>query len=70
MKKIHRWTFQGVDTSHIKTTKDNGYVWVMIKGRQVRMKRVMAIQEGQTIISKKRENAAQGAEVHDGISTN
>lgn len=43
---IHKYTFQGVDTSNFKPPKDNGYVWVKVGNRQVRMKRTDAEKEG------------------------
>lgn len=46
----HHYTFQGVDTSRIRTTRDNGYVWVQQGGRQVRMKREQALEEGHAIV--------------------
>jgi hypothetical protein len=53
---IHHYTFAGVDMTGIKATKDNGYVWVQKVGKQVRMKRSEAIEEGYEIIHpKKRE---------------
>lgn len=52
----HHYTFQGVDTSRIRTTRDNGYVWVQQGGKQVRMKRERALEEGFLIVpSKKNE---------------
>lgn len=52
---IHHYTFQGVDMSGVKTTRDNGYVWVQKNGRQVRMKREEALNEGYEIIKKRFE---------------
>jgi hypothetical protein len=46
MKGIHNYTFQGVDMKKIKTTRDNGYVWVYKDGKQVRVKREEAENEG------------------------
>ena len=39
MKGIHNYTFQGVDMKGIKTTRDNGWVWVYKDGRQVRIRK-------------------------------
>jgi len=58
MDNIHNYTFQGVDMSHIKTTRDNGYVWVIKGGSQVRMKREEAIAEGYEIVKQKRSKRA------------
>lgn len=55
MDNIHHYTFQGVDTSHLKTKRDNGYVWVSVGvGKQARMKREVALAEGYEIIPQKR----------------
>ena len=54
---IHKWTFAGVDMTNIKTTKDNGYVWVKVGNKQVRIKKSEA--------PKKRENAGDEPEVKD-----
>ena len=51
---IHHYTFQGVDISHLRTTRDNGYVWVRKDGKQVRVKREIARAEGWEIVKKKR----------------
>ena len=67
VKTLHRYRFQGVDTSHIRSTRDNGYVWVWQGGRQVRMKRADAEREGRDIIPQKREKRRMSAEVHSGI---
>lgn len=45
----HNYTFRGVDTSHLKR-KDNGWVWVVINKKQVRMRREQAEQEGYEIV--------------------
>lgn len=63
----HNYTFRGVDTSHIKTGKDNGYAWVRIDGKQVRMLKVKALREGYEIIPQKRERRRESAEVNNGI---
>lgn len=55
MKGIHNYTFQGVDMSGIKTTRDNGYVWVWKEGKQIRVTRTEAENEGYEIISKVRK---------------
>lgn len=49
---IHRYTFSGVDTTGFRITKDNGYVWVWKGGRQVRVTRLEAEQEGYEIVGK------------------
>ena len=69
MKGIHNYTFQGVDMTGIKTTKDNGYVWVWNGSKQVRMKRDEAEAEGFEIIPQKRDKRRKGAEVQNGISS-
>ena len=53
MKGIHNYTFAGVDMKGIKSTKDNGYVWVWVGGKQVRMKRIEAEEEGYEIVERK-----------------
>ena len=65
---IHHYTFQGVDMSGIRTTRDNGFVWVWAGGKQVRMKRTEAEEEGFEIIPQKRDKRRKGAEVRNGIS--
>lgn len=61
---IHHYTFSGVDMKDIKTTKDNGYVWARTEsGKQTRMPRVQAIEEGYEIIPQRREKRRKGAEV-------
>jgi hypothetical protein len=50
----HNYTFRGVDTSHIKATRDNGYVWVRKNGREIRIKREIAVAEGYHIPTRKR----------------
>ena len=52
---IHRWTFSGVDMSNIKTTKDNGYIWIKIGNKQIRVKR--------TELPKKHDNVGDEPEV-------
>lgn len=49
---IHHYTFSGVDMKDIKTTKDNGWVWVWIGPKQVRIKREEALEEGYEIVGK------------------
>ncbi len=55
MRGIHNYTFQGVDMSGIKTTRDNGYVWVWKEGKQIRVTRAEAENEGYEIIQKVRK---------------
>lgn len=50
----HHYTFQGVDTSRIRTTRDNGYVWVRRDGKEIRVKRETALAEGLPIVPPKR----------------
>ena len=64
----HNYTFRGVDTSHLKR-KDNGWVWVIINKKQVRMRRQQAEEEGYEIIPQKRDKRRKGAEVQNGISS-
>lgn len=59
MGNIHHYTFQGVDMRNIKTTRDNGYVWVRRNGKQVRVKREIALAEGWHIVPKRRRDGAQ-----------
>ena len=66
---IHHYTFQGVDMSGIRTTRDNGFVWVWMGGKQVRMKRSEAEEEGYEIIQQKRDKRRKSAEVRNGISS-
>ena len=54
----HNYTFRGVDTSHIRSVKDNGWVWVWKNGKQVRIKREQAIAEGYKIIPQRRSERA------------
>lgn len=62
LNNIHNYTFQGVDMSGIKTTKDNGYAWVKVGGsKQVHMKREEAIKKG--LLPQKRIIRRKGAEV-------
>ena len=42
----HNYRFTGVDTSHLRRTRDNGYVWVRKDGKEIRVKREVAIAEG------------------------
>lgn len=63
VKTLHKYRFDGIDTSHIRTTRDNGYVWVWKGGKQVRMKRSEALMEGLEIIPQKRIERRKGAEV-------
>lgn len=61
---LHHYTFQGVDTSKLRTTRDNGYVWVMLEGgKQKRIRRDEAQREGYEIIPQKRKVRRMGAEV-------
>jgi hypothetical protein len=53
MKGIHNYTFQGIDMKGIRTTKDNGWVWVWNNGRQMRVKRIEAENEGYEIVTPK-----------------
>ena len=53
MTGIHHYTFQGVDMSNIRTTRDNGYVWAHRDGKQVRMPRQEAIEENLEIVGVK-----------------
>lgn len=62
VKTIHKYRFSGIDTSRIRVTKDNGYVWVILGGKQVRMKRADAEREGYEILQKRMERR-KGAEV-------
>lgn len=54
MDNIHNYTFQGVDMKGIRTTKDNGWVWVWKGSKQVRMRREEAEQEGYEIVAIKK----------------
>lgn len=66
VKTLHKWKFQGIDTSHIRTIKDNGLVWVYRGGRQILMKRSKALEEGFEIVPRKRDKRRTSAEVtHD-----
>lgn len=62
MAGIHHYTFSGVDMSNIRTVKDNGYVWVKLDGKQKRMKRIEAEQEGYEILPQKRTPRRTNAE--------
>lgn len=62
---IHHYTFSGVDMSHIRTTRDNGYVWVRKDGKEIRIKREIALAEGY-VLSKKVRKARRKAEVNHG----
>jgi hypothetical protein len=55
MDNTHHYTFSGVDMTGIRTTRDNGYVWVRRGVKQVRVKRDLAISEGWEIVSPKPE---------------
>jgi uncharacterized GH25 family protein len=70
MDNIHNYTFRGVDMSNIRTTKDNGYVWVRKGASQIYMKREQAIEEGLEIVPQKRFERRKSAEVHSGIPDN
>lgn len=67
-KAIHKthWHSLGVN---LKRTRDNGFVWVWLGGKQIRMKRVDAEEEGYEIIPQKRDKRRKGAEVRNGISS-
>jgi len=53
---IHHYTFSGIDLSHLKPRKDNGMVWVYMNGKQVRMSRQQAEEEGLEIVTGKGRN--------------
>jgi hypothetical protein len=59
----HTYTFSGVDMSRIKTTRDNGYVWVRVDGKEIRVKREVAIAKGWHIPSRNAKRRRKGAEV-------
>jgi hypothetical protein len=63
VKLLHNYRFTGVDMTGIRTTRDNGYVWVRRDGKQVRVKRETAVAEGWQIVSQKRRRRRRGAEV-------
>lgn len=50
LNNIHHYTFHVPDMSRIRTTRENGYVWVQQGAKQVRMKREEAVREGLTIV--------------------
>lgn len=50
----HNYTFRGVDTSNIRTVKDNGYGWYWIGNRQVRLKRAEAEKLGYERVKEKK----------------
>ncbi len=54
----HNYTFRGVDTSHLKR-KDNGWVWVIVDKKQIRMRREQAEEQGYEIIPTETLRAAQ-----------
>lgn len=56
---IHHYTFSGVDMKGIRTTRDNGYVWAWVDGRQKRMRREEAEREGYEIIKANHEKLRQ-----------
>jgi hypothetical protein len=60
---IHHYTFSGVDMTGIRATRDNGYVWVRVDGKEKRVKKEIAIAEGWHISKKKRTQRRKGAEV-------
>lgn len=63
MDNIHHYTFSGVDMSRIRTTRNNGWVWVNVGGgKQVRMRREKALREGCEIIPEKRRTRAERQE--------
>jgi hypothetical protein len=55
----HHYAFTVPDISHIKTTRDNGFVWVRKGGSQVRVKRDVALAEGWQIVKQKRRKVQQ-----------
>jgi hypothetical protein len=55
---IHKYTFAGVDMTGIRTTRDNGYVWARRGGKEIRVKREIALAEGWEIAKKKRKRAS------------
>lgn len=67
MGNIHNYTFQGVDMSHIRTTRDNGYVWCRVGARQVLKKLEEALEEGLEIIPKKRIAAKKAEKKHANV---
>jgi len=67
-KSIHKTHFHSLGVS-LRRTKDNGYVWVWQGGKQVRMTRIEAEEEGYEIIPQKRDKRRKGAEVQNGISS-
>jgi len=50
---IHHYTFSGVDMTGIRATKNTGYVWVRVDGKQKRMKREEALAEGYEIVAER-----------------
>lgn len=63
VKTIHKWRFQGVDTSRLKEGKPSRFVWVWNGGKQILIPRQQAEEEGYEIVSKKRDNAGEEPEV-------
>lgn len=55
----HKYTFSGVDTTGFKK-KDNGYVWVFVNNRQIRMKKNEAQEKG--LLPQRRIKRRKGAE--------
>lgn len=53
---IHHYTFAGVDMSNIRSTKDNGLVWVRDGLKQILMTREQAEEEGLEIVENKIRN--------------
>jgi len=58
----HNYTFSGVDMTGIRKTKDNGFVWVWRGGKQVRITKAQAREEGYEIIPQKRDKRRESAE--------
>lgn len=50
MKGIHNYTFSGIDMRDIRTTRDNGYVWAWVDGKQKRVTKTEAENEGYEIV--------------------
>ena len=62
---IHKYTFSGVDTTGLKTTRDNGYVWVLVDKKQKRMLRTEAELEGYEIVEKGKHGHNRNAKYGD-----
>ncbi len=54
----HKYRFSGVDTSRLKR-KDNGWVWVVVGKKQIRMRQEEAEREGYEIIPTETLRVAQ-----------